>query len=245
MTGASSGIGLEILKLLSKYQDTRIIAVARHIDDMPIVKDNIFPYSADISNYREIDQLFNFSISKIGSIDIFIANAGFSYMERLSVPDWEHNKKIFEVNTLSPIYSLQKLVGQNGIQEKYFVCISSAVSQVILPYYSLYCSTKSAIDHFLEAYRYEADTNLRIACVYPIATRTPFFEKAKTTVIPFLSQDATTVAKSIVKGIEMNKKKIYPSTIFCIFKNIGRIFPIFLTLYSRRERWKIDRKNLL
>lgn len=245
LTGASSGIGLEVLKLLSEYKDTRIIAVARNVDDIPIVKDNIFAYSADISHCHEIDKLFNFALSKIGSVDIFIANAGFAYMERLSVPNWNHNKKIFEVNTLSPIYSLEKLGAQNNAQEKFFVCVSSAVSQVILPYYSLYCASKSAIHYFLEAYRYEADSNMRIACVYPIATRTSFFEKANTTVIPFLSQDATTVAKSIVKGIQKNKQKIYPSTLFRIFKNAGRIFPVLLAIYSRREKRKIDCKNLL
>lgn len=247
LTGASSGIGLEVLKLLMKYENSRIVAVARHIETIPTIDNRVFAYKADIGNPKEIDLLFEFALETLGSIDIFIANAGFAYMEKLSVPDWEHNEKIFSVNTLSPIYALEKLSALNSSSsQQYFVCISSAVSQVALPYYSLYCSTKSAIHHFLETYRYECRKSLQIACVYPVATKTVFFEKAtkeKNPIIPFISQDAATVAKSIVRGIEKDKKRIYPSALFYIFSYIGRVFPFIFTLYSKREKYKIDQSQ--
>ena len=34
LTGASSGIGLEVLKILAKGKGNRILAVARHVDNI-------------------------------------------------------------------------------------------------------------------------------------------------------------------------------------------------------------------
>lgn len=248
LTGASSGIGLALLKQLSIIDNVRIIAVARNIKIIPILDNIIFPFAADLTKPEEIDDLFEYAKAKLGRVDIFIANAGFAYMELLNKADWKHNEKIFALNTLSPIYSLQKLIDQNSLNEKYFVCTNSAVSTVPLPYYSLYCASKAAISSFLKTYEYESPPNLKIACVYPIATRTPFFEKAEKNsqpTIPFMVQDADTVAKSIIKGIKKNKKNIYPSTLFRVFEYIGKLFPFVFKIYSKREKQKIDKAKIL
>lgn len=246
LTGASSGIGLAILDLLLGYRSVRIVVVARHIETIPSVDGVVFPFSADLSNESGVDRLFEYTQSLFGDIDIFIANAGYAYLEKLSNPDWKHIENIFALNTFSPIYSLQKLAKQDVNKPTYFVSTISAVAQVSLPYYSLYCSTKAALHQFLEAYRYEATPNLHIIGVYPVATRTSFFEKAaneKQPPIPFLSQSADTVAKAIIKGIEKDKKRVYPSFLFRIFKTIGQNFPFIFSLYSLSEKRKVD-KNL-
>lgn len=246
LTGASSGIGLALLKELIEIKGVRIIAVARNIEYIPRLDGIIFPFSADLTQPEQIDLVFEYAYTIFDKIDVFIANAGFAYMEQLGFANWEHNERIFALNTLSPIYSLQKLISQNSSNEKYFICVSSAVSTVVLPYYSLYCASKSAISTFLKNYRYESSKHLKIACVYPIATRTAFFEKAEKDAkptLPSMSQDAETVAKSIIKGIEKNKKEIYPSHLFRIFECIGRVFTFVFTLYSKRVKSKIDRKK--
>lgn len=246
LTGASSGIGLALLKELSIIDNVRIIAVARNIYNIPKLEGTIYPFSADLTQPEEIDRLFEYANTKLDNVDIFIANAGFAYMEKLGMPNWNHNEKIFALNTLSPIYSLQKLINQGHSNKKYFVCVSSAVSFVSLPYYSLYCASKSAISTFLKTYQYELPHDLQVACVYPIATRTLFFEKAEKNshpTIPFMSQNAETVAKSIIKGIKKNKKQIYPSILFLLFEYIGRLLPFVSVFYSKREKQKMDKNS--
>lgn len=246
LTGASSGIGLSLLKMLLNYKNVRIIAVARHIETIPYRDGIVFPFSADLSNEAGVNRLFEYTQSIFGETDIFIANAGYAYLEKLSNADWKHIEDIFTLNTFSPIYSLQKLAEQGVLKPKCFVCTISAVAQVPLPYYSLYCSTKAALHQFMESYRYESPVNMHVMAVYPVATRTSFFEKAaneKQPPIPFLSQSAYTVSKAIIKGIEKNKKRVYLSFLFRIFKIFGQNLPFIFSLYSFSEKRKVD-KNL-
>jgi len=243
LTGSSSGIGREMLTLLSAFKKTKIIAVARHIDNIP-QKENIYPFAADASSKEGIDSIFDYAEKTVGSIDIFIANAGFAYLEKLKTPDWQHIQNIYNLNVFSPVYSLEKLVESNPDGNIAFACTISGAGLVSLPGYSLYCSTKAALHHFIQTYRYEQSKNVQITAVYPVATRTDFFDKAtgeEKTPLPFPIQDAKTVARKIIKGIEKGKKNIYPSLLFRLFYPLGRAFPIFLRAYSFMEGKKVEK----
>lgn len=245
LTGASSGIGLEMLKILAGYDNVKIVAVARHTGAIPQMAGIIFPYVADVSTQDGVDKLFSFAQDTFGLVDIFIANAGFAYLEKIENPDWNHIEQIFKLNMFSPIYSLEKLIGRSDNNTKRaFVCTISGAGLVSLPGYSLYCSTKAALHHFISTYRYEKPSCLQITTVYPVATETSFFDKAskeENTPLPWPRQGACTVARKIIKGIEKNKKRVFPSLLFRLFYPIGRAFPYLLKLYSLSEKRKIKK----
>jgi len=244
LTGASSGIGKEMLAILSAYKGVKIIAVARHIEEIPKAEGVIFPLSKDVSTKEGIDELFTSAKQILGDIDLFIANAGFAYLEKLETPDWSHIEKIYNLNVFSPIYSLEKLAEISSGKSVAFACTVSGAGLVSLPAYSLYCSTKAALHHFIRTYRYEQNSNLCITAVYPVATRTGFFDKAtgeNNTPLPFPSQKATSVARKIVRGIEKGKKNVFPSLIFRLFYPVGRAFPFMLKIYSLLERKKVQK----
>lgn len=240
LTGASSGIGQELLAKLCKYDNTKIIAVARNTDNIPKGR-NIFPFSADLSKEKEVDRLFEYGEELFGTIDIFIANAGFAYLEELNEPDWQHIEKIYSLNTTSVIYSLLKFSSQDTEKPLQFACTLSAVAFVPLHGYALYCSSKAALHQFIESYRYEQKGNLTITAIYPVATKTAFFDHASgadNTPAPWPQQRVESVVKKIIRGIEKGKSRIYPSTLYRIFYPIGRAFPIFLKIYSSIEKGK-------
>ncbi|NDV68340.1 SDR family oxidoreductase [Dysgonomonas sp. 25] len=241
LTGASAGIGLELLKRLVLYPDLKVIAVARHVDNLPVIEDVVYPFAADVSTQKGVDAVFDYAQKVFGEVDVFIANAGFGYAEELKAADWNHIEQIFSLNVFSPVYALERLVAAGGEGEKAFVCTISGAGLAALPYYSLYCSTKAALHHFVETYRYEKPLNLQLSAVYPVATRTAFFDKASQKnkfPLPFPVQDAETVARRIIKGIEKGKKRIYPSRLFRLFYPIGRAFPCLMRLYSLMEKRK-------
>lgn len=77
----------------------------------------------------------------------------------------------------------------------------------------------------------QLDDPSKLMLVYPIATRTDFFERAgeaskQIAPTPFPSQTAAYVAKAIIKGIKADNQVVYPSIIFRIVKFLNRFLPI-------------------
>lgn len=232
ITGASSGIGKEILKKLIRY-NVSIIAVSRNVSKIP-ANDKVLPYSCDVSVKEEVDKLFEFAEEKFGHIDIFIANAGFAFCEELKEPDWKHIESIFSTNVFSPIYSVEKMRAANQNRKYSVVITCSAVSEMPLPGYSLYCATKHAINGFGRVIQYEAKKNEIISFVYPIATQTNFFTNAaEKAPVPWPVQSPVKVAESVIRGIEAEKRFIYPSKAFAVSRVINRIFPFTNQIYAR------------
>lgn len=227
ITGATSGIGLEVLKLLQCIEGSKIIAVGRKIENIPNYP-NVFTYKCDVSIPEEMDKLFKFSLDKMGGIDIFLANAGFGYYEVMNKANWNHIENIYRTNVISPFYTYQKMIELNGENEFYFLITASAVSFFAMPYYTLYSSTKFALNGFLDGIRFEKPKNAHIALIYPVATKTKFFKSSSIStqgkeVWP--TQTPNTVAKAIIIGIRKNKKRIIPSPIFKMGLFFGKFFP--------------------
>jgi short-subunit dehydrogenase len=237
LTGATSGIGLETLKLLQKFQGTRIIAVGRKIELIP-QHENVIPYKCDVSQEKEVDALFQFALEKMNGIDIFIANAGFGYYEKMNKPDWAHIEHIYQTNVFSPLYSYQKMVALNPENPFSFIATASAVALYALPYYTIYSSTKYALNGFLDGIQYELPKNAHVGLVYPVATKTKFFQTSSISTQGkeiWPTQTPDKVALAIVKGILKNKRKIMPSTIFYFSAIIGKFFPGIIRLAMKKQ----------
>lgn len=238
LTGASSGIGKALLQRLAEY-DVKIIAVSRNKNKIPVFNQKIIPYACDVSGKENVDHLFEFAVSLFGKIDIFIANAGFAYCEELTASDWRHIEDIYNTNVISPLYSFEKMKELNKGRECLVVITNSAVSKVALPGYSLYCSTKAAVDSFSNVYHYEQNDSCRLSLVYPIATKTEFFHRAgENAPVPWPLQTPDKVVNAVIRGIEKNKTAIYPSKSFVAFDIMNRVFPFIFDLYAKAHAKK-------
>lgn len=234
VTGASSGIGLELVKHLLKSACT-VVAASRHMDKVKIKSKRLFTMNCDVSSPEEIDKLFEYAVSCMSEIDIFIANAGFAYYEKLETPNWIHIKDIFETNVYSVIYAAEKMKQIHGNEPYSVVCTASGMSFLSLPGYSLYSSTKAALRGFADAYRYDLEKGQNFQVVFPVATKTSFFKKAGNSPVPWPTQCVETVAKTIMEGIRRETKNIYPSKAFRMTMLLSRIFPFILSLYVQNE----------
>ena len=232
ITGASSGIGLELTKRLLVEG---CVIVAADIRNTNLVKDGLHLKTCDVSLQEDLDRLFEYAIEKMGRIDLFIANAGFAYYEMIGEPDWGHIKRIFDTNVMSVIYSAEKMKQLHSKDPYNFLCTASGMSFLALPGYALYSSTKGAIRSFSEAYRYELAEGQSFQLVFPIATRTHFFSTAGDSPVPWPSQSAETVAKSIIRGLKKDKKNIHPSKIFHITNRLNGFLPFINKIYGGVE----------
>lgn len=227
ITGAGSGIGQAILNHLNFMFDCKITAAdlnTNHIKESA----SVFAYQCDLGKPENIDNLFDFAISKMGGIDIFIANAGFAYYEKIDKPDWDHIHKIYEINTFSPIYAAEKMKQLHGAQPYTMVATASAMAFLPLAGYALYSSTKAALNGFALAYRHELNKNQKLQIVYPIATRTKFFNVAGGSPLPWPSQTAEAVSQKVIKGILNNRETIIPSRIYSALRFLDRFLPFIM-----------------
>lgn len=76
LTGCDNGIGLEVLKLLKGKN--KILCVDKNIGRLePLADENTIIFQKDVSSKEAVDEIFEVALEKLGSIDIFYANAGY------------------------------------------------------------------------------------------------------------------------------------------------------------------------
>lgn len=243
LTGANSGIGMEMLKLLL-CKGSRVLAADLRTDAVESLADpNAVPFVCDISSKEGVDLLFEKAYEEFGTIDVFIANAGFAYYEIIDYEDWDRIQRIFDTNTVSPIYSYQRFVRRLGEREGAFAITCSGIGILGMPGYALYGSTKFALNGFQESLRLEKPGNVRLTVLYPVAVNTDFFRSASETDFerPYPVQEPDLVARRMIEGIEKNRKKVFPSRLFRLALILFTLIPPIKKAYWRSERKKLDR----
>ncbi|MEM8894925.1 MAG: SDR family NAD(P)-dependent oxidoreductase, partial [Bacteroidota bacterium] len=169
---------------------------------------------------------FDYALTQFGTIDIFIANAGFAYYEKTEEANWSRTEKIYQVNTIAPIYTAHKMKALKVDRPFQVMITASAMSHWPIPGYAQYASTKAALHGFAFAYRHELKAGQYLQLVYPIGTRTAFFEKADGSPKPLLTQSAKKVAKAMFKGLKSKSNSIYPSLLFRLVYLMNHVIPI-------------------
>ena len=243
LTGARSGIGYEVLKLLARGQGNRILAVARHVDKLKDFAPNVTPFACDICTREGVDRVFEKAEELYGRIDLFYANAGFPYYEEFNYTDWDRVDAMFRTNTISPIYTYAKYIRHLNGREGILAYTVSAIGEMAMPGYAVYSASKFALNGFQQAIRLEKPANLQITCLYPVATDTNFFKVANEVEFekPFPVQKPSTVARKMVKGIEEGKEKVSPCGLFDFSKVLMGVIPPVRTVYWKHETEKLER----
>jgi short-subunit dehydrogenase len=232
ITGTSSGIGLELAKLLIE-RGASVLGVSLPGEDSGIVNDNFKELHIDLSSREGVDKLFDEAVKHFERIDAFIANAGIAYYEKLKSADWERLSAIVDINIKSVIYSAMKMKQLYPQKPFNFMATSSIMSYWPLPGYSLYSATKSAVHAFMEGLRLEWEKDQHLQIVFPVATATRFFERAGQPHKSWLIQTPQHVARTMLCGLIKDSRRIYPSLLFEV---CYRLAPWALSFYRSREK---------
>lgn len=243
LTGAGSGIGLETLKLLCAEKSNIVLAVDKDISRIIDFADNCITMECDVSSKEGVDAIFAKADEVLGDINIFYANAGYPYYEAIDYTDWDRCKVMFETNVFSPIYSYEKYRDYLNGREGHYAITVSAIGKMAMPGFTLYSASKFAMHGFQQGLRYELPQNIKLTCLYPIATDTNFFKAAneKPFEKPFPVQSPAHVAKQMVKGIEKGKKAVNPSKLFTLSGVLFAICPPIKSVYLKLEKNKFNR----
>ena len=138
ITGATSGIGKKLKELFLLNGDI-VISLSR---SETVSK---FSYPCDISDSEQIKFAFEQIKQNFGKIDILINNAGYGISGATELITDEQTKKLFDVNFFGALNCIRNALPLMNSKSKIFN-ISSACAIFPLPYRTLYCASKSALD---------------------------------------------------------------------------------------------------
>jgi len=177
VTGASKGIGLEIVKLLLSKGVT-VAGWSRSGSDL--VHDNYHDIKTDISKSANVKEAFALSREAfVGDVHFLINNAGygtFGSFEEMEDADWE---AMFQTN-VHGIFYVTKLVipGMKEMDFGHIVNISSIAGKNPVKNAVCYAATKHAVTGLSHSLFMEVrDFGIKVSCVYPGSVQTSFFDE--------------------------------------------------------------------
>lgn len=183
VTGASSGIGLSITKVLLNlnykvYGFGRDFSKCDNLISNISTQENFIPISCDLMNTSLLCEKIK-EISKNESIKILVNNAGTGYFgphEELSP------KKIHEMVTVNlevPLMLTQLLLRQLKKTKGYIINISSIEAKKSSVYGCAYGATKAGLTHFSESLFDETRKyGVKVITIHPDMTQTNFYRNA-------------------------------------------------------------------
>lgn len=179
ITGASSGFGRVLTEILLARGD-RVAATLRKAGALDDLKarhgDRLWVASLDVTDTPAVRQVVDRAFDAMGRIDVVVNNAGYGLFGAAEEVSDEQIRHQIDTNVIGSIQviraALPHLRAQGGGR---VLQLSSEGGQTAYPNFSLYHTSKWAIEGFVEAVAQEvAPFNIEFTIVEPGATRTEF-----------------------------------------------------------------------
>ena len=238
ITGASSGIGLEIAKVLASQNYDLIICARRKkkLEDLSIKITNQYKVNcrvivADLTTEEGVDLLVNNS----EDVDILVNNAGFGILGDHFEMQLGRQLEMIELN----IHALTRLSHEFGnLMVKKgkgrIMNVASIASYISGPSFAVYCATKAYVLSYSRALHKELkNKGVTVTALCPGYVTTGFQEVAgmelskmeKLTSVP-----AKRVAEIAVKSMRKGKREVMPGIVNKPLPLVTKITPMWLQL---------------
>ena len=237
ITGASTGIGSELVKQLAG-QGARVGLVSRRREMLAEMVSNIEKSggvaacaAADVANRAATVAAIHELAGKLGPVDLLVANAGIGTPTQLDPMNVEDIEKMIRVNLLGVVYSIEAVLPEMLRRQRgHIAAVSSMGAYKGLPGESAYCASKAGVNAYMEGLRIELRKHdIAVTTICPGFVHTPmtdFMPNAK----PFLLQ-ADEAARRIVRALARRKK---------VF-NFPRRMNLLMALTRWLPDWLIER----
>lgn len=180
VTGASSGIGLELAKLCAEAGHDLVLVADRPMDDARAALGGaqVETLQADLAAPEGVDRL----LAALGDrpVAILCANAGHGLGRAFLDEGWTSIRHVIDTNVTGTVYLLHQVgrrmreAGQGRI-----LVTGSIAGYTPQPFQAVYHATKAFVDLFTVAFREEVKPHgVVVTLLMPGATETDFFERA-------------------------------------------------------------------
>jgi NADP-dependent 3-hydroxy acid dehydrogenase YdfG len=188
ITGASTGIG-KLTAIHFAQNGWNVAATMRTVEkgkDL-LQYSNIKLFSLDVMNEPSIQQAITDSIATFGEIDVIFNNAGYALVGAFEAMTQEQIKKQFDTNVFGVMNVTKAILPHFRAKKQGMIINTTSMGGLItFPLYSVYHSTKWALEGFMESLQFELKQfNIKVKNIEPGAIKTEF-ENA----IDFVSTEA-------------------------------------------------------
>lgn len=237
VTGASSGIGAEIARLLGAMGHPLILTARRGNRMADLAHEireghklDVLVVEADLSLPGAGRKLYDEIIAGGQQVDILVNNAGVGMTGRFLENNMEEMEAMFRLN----MFSLTELCCLFGADMKSrghgrIMNVASASAFLSSPYVSAYAATKAYVMSFSEAIYHELKgSGVTVTCLYPGVTTTEFYEAGHVKHPPLMNisiLSAAEVAKIGVHAMFAGKRAIVPGFINKVNAFFSRVLP--------------------
>ena len=178
ITGGNSGIGLATAKRFVSEGAYVFISGRRQKElDLALseIGKNVIGIQGDVSNFEDLDRLYNTVKDQKGHLDILFANAGIAQFASLGEISEEHFDNIFGINVKGLLFTVQKALPlfQNGGS---IILNASIGSSKGFEETSVYSATKAAVRSFARTWTADLrHRKIRVNAISPGPIDTPIF----------------------------------------------------------------------
>lgn len=245
ITGASSGIGLDMAKYLAT-KNYELILVARNKEKLEELQEElptkVTIIVADLSEEQKVKELY--VLAKKENIDILINNAGLGDFGYLT--DTDLNKDLELINTnIKAVHILTKQIAKDmeaRDTDTYILNVASSAAFQPGPLMSTYYATKSYVYHLTEALYYEekvknTKVHVSVLCPGPVETNFNNVAGVQFSIKPLSS---SYVAKYAIDKMFQGKMLIIPGLKIRMAKFFGRFVSDEFLL---KTTYKIQKKK--
>jgi uncharacterized protein len=221
ITGASSGIGLDLARLMAPRFD--LIITARNQADLQNIANeleaqhgnHIHVIPADLAKPEAPMQIFGEIERRALPVDVLINNAGFGLYGRFAGNDLLLELEMIQVN-IAALTSLTKLALPGMLERKYgrIMNVASTAGFQPGPLMAVYYATKAYVIMFSEAIANELKgSGVTVTCLCPGATATRFADRAnmeQSRLFKMGAMNSQNVAKAGYNGMMAGKTMVVP-----------------------------------
>jgi short-subunit dehydrogenase len=183
VTGASSGIGLELARLCATDGYDLVVAaddpaIYQAAEELRTLGATVTTDQADLATLEGVDELYRACGGR--RVDALLANAGHGLGKAFLDQDFAAARHVVDTNITGTIYLIHKVGRDMRVANAGRILITGSVAG-FMPgsFQAVYNGTKAFIDSFSFALRNELkDSGVTVTCLMPGPTDTEFFERA-------------------------------------------------------------------
>lgn len=247
VTGASTGIGLELAKELARRGYDLIIAaedpqIAEAAGQIESAETTVSPVETDLANYEGVEKFYAELKSAGRPVEIVALNAGMGVGGDFTrETDLEQELEIINVNVTSTVHLAKRVLKDMVARNEGRILITSSIAgQAPSPLEAVYGASKAFLTSFGDALRNELkDTNVKITLLMPGPTETNFFHRAgmdETKVGQSEKDDPADVARAGIEALLAGEAYVVAGSFKNkIFAAAGKIAPDTTAQLHRKQ----------